>query len=80
MSICEAMMSTYCEEAAMAHGAANPVWSVLFKDNWTGESVTINVYAFDLEPAINKATDRINHADLSKPAPVLNLVSAKQQV
>ncbi|MFL9989035.1 hypothetical protein [Paraburkholderia sediminicola] len=71
-------MCTFHEEAAMAHGAGNPNWTVTFKDNWTGETFAVDVRSFDRQRAINKASDRINVADFSKPAPSLAFVSAKQ--
>lgn len=64
-------MSTYYEEAAAAHGAMNPTWRVTFEDGFTGETVEIEVRANERQEAINKATDRFNTADLSKPAPTL---------
>ncbi|MFJ2991226.1 hypothetical protein [Pandoraea sp. NPDC087047] len=71
-------MSTFHEEAAMTRGAANPNWTVEFKDNWTGETFAVDVLAFDRQQAISKASDRINVADFSKPAPSLTFVSVKQ--
>lgn len=65
-------MSTFHEEAAMAHGAANPNWTIAFKDNWSGETLSVDVKAADRQQAINKASERINVADLAKPAPSLS--------
>lgn len=71
-------MSTLYDEAAMAHGAANPSWTVSFKDTWTGETFAVDVRASDRQQAINKASDRINVADFTKPAPSLTFLSANQ--
>ena len=70
-------MSTYHEEAAAAHGAMNPTWCVTFEDGLTGETVEIEVRAAERQEAINKASDRLNTADLSKPAPALYFKTAK---
>lgn len=58
-------MSTYHEEAAAAHGAMNPTWYVTFEDGSTGETVEVEVRAAERQEAINKATGRLNTADLS---------------
>lgn len=59
-------MSTFYEEAAMAHGAGNPTWKVTFADGLTGCERHIEVRAAEHQQAVNKATDRLNR-DLSKP-------------
>ncbi len=59
-------MSTFHEEAAMAHGAGNPSWRVTFIENQTGNERDVEVGATDYQQAVNKATDRLN-ADFSKP-------------
>lgn len=70
-------MSTYHEEAAAAHGAMNPTWRVTFEDGFTGETVEVEVRANERQEAINKATGRLNTADLSKPAPTLYFKAAQ---
>lgn len=60
-------MSTFHEEAAMAHGADNPRWLVTYYENLTGEERSFEVGATDYQQAINKGTDRLN-LDLTKPA------------
>lgn len=59
-------MSTYFEEAAMAHGADNPTWNVTFLENFSGKEITIKVSAAEYQQAVNKATQRLN-IDFSKP-------------
>lgn len=71
-------MSTYHEEAAAAHGAMNPAWCVTFEDGFTGETVKVEVRAAERQEAINKATGRLNTADLSKPAPPLYFKTAQR--
>ena len=70
-------MSTYHEEAAAAHGAMNPTWRVTFEDGFTGETVEVEVRAAESQEAINKATGRLNTADLAKPAPTLYFKAAQ---
>lgn len=70
-------MSTYHEEAAAAHGAMNPMWRVTFEDGVTGKLVEVDVRAAKRQEAINKASDRLSTADLSKPAPSLQFHSAQ---
>lgn len=71
-------MSTYHEEAAASNGAMNPMWNVKFKDGISGDVVQVEVTAADRQQAINKATYRLNTADLAKPAPTLYFKSAGQ--
>ena len=71
-------MNTFHEEAAAAHGAMNPKWAVEFKDGFTDAVVRVEVSAVDRQQAINKASDRLNTVDLSKPAPTLYFKSATQ--
>lgn len=71
-------MSTFHEEAATAHGAGNPEWVVEFANAEGTNPVRIEVGAADRQQAINKASHRLNTADLSKPAPALYFRSARQ--
>ncbi len=71
-------MSTFHEEAAMAHGAANPKWVVEFTNAEGTDPVRIEVGATDRQQAINKASYRLNTADLTKPVPALYFRTAKQ--
>jgi hypothetical protein len=66
-------MSTYHQEAAMAHGAGSPLWRVALEDDATGEVLTAEVVAADQKQAVDKASDRLNTADLSIPARQLHL-------
>jgi len=50
---------------------------VTFEDGFTGETVEIEVRANERQEAINKATGRLNTADLSKPAPTLYFKAAQ---
>ena len=59
-------MSTFYDEAAMAHGADNPRWTVTFVENISGEERQEDVGATDYQQAINKATQRLN-LDFTKP-------------
>lgn len=59
-------MSTYHEEAAMAHGAGNPMWNVTYLESFSGKEITVEVRASGQQEAVNKATQRLN-MDLSKP-------------
>lgn len=59
-------MSTFYEEAAMAHGAGNPTWNVTFHEGFSGKEVAVEVRAAEYQEAVNKATDRLN-MDFSKP-------------
>lgn len=59
-------MSTYYEEAAMAHGAGNPTWSATYFESFSGKEIKVEVRASDREEAVNKATQRLN-VDFSKP-------------
>lgn len=59
-------MSTFYDEAAMAHGAGNPRWSVTFVENISGEERQVDVGPTDYQQAINKATQRLN-LDFTKP-------------
>lgn len=59
-------MSTFYEEAAMAHGAGNPKWAVTFIENISGEERTEQVRASTYQQAINKGTDCLTR-DFSKP-------------
>lgn len=59
-------MSTYHEEAGLAHGAANPVWKVTFVEGFSGELLMVEVHAAEYQQAINKATGRLN-LDWRKP-------------
>lgn len=56
-------MSTFHEEAAMAHGAGNPTWTVTY---FSGNEVAVEVRAAEYQEAVNKATQRLN-MDFSKP-------------
>lgn len=58
-------MSAYFEEAAMAHGAGNPMWRVTYLENVSGHEIAIEVRAAEYQQAINKAIDRLN-TDFSK--------------
>ncbi|MDQ1817791.1 hypothetical protein RBA41_31270 [Massilia sp. CCM 9210] len=71
-------MSIFHDEAAMAHGAGNPKWMVEYRDAEGGNSVQIEVGATDREQAINKATQRLNTADVRKPARALYFQSANR--
>lgn len=59
-------MSTYYEEAAMAHGAGNPMWKVTYLENFSGKEITVEVRASERQEAVNKATQRLD-MDISKP-------------
>lgn len=59
-------MSTFHEEAAMAHGAGNPMWTVTYLESFSGNEVAVEVPAAEYQEAVNKATDRLN-MDFSKP-------------
>jgi hypothetical protein len=71
-------MSTFHNEAAMAHGAGNPNWVVEFTNAEGTDLIRIEVGATDRQQAINKASYRLNTADLSKPALALYFRGAKQ--
>ena len=58
-------MSTFHEEAAMAHGAENPMWTVTYLESFSGNEIAVEVRAAEYQQAINKATDRLN-MDFSK--------------
>lgn len=38
-------MSTYHEEAAMAHGAGNPMWNVTYLESFSGKEPTAPLLA-----------------------------------
>lgn len=71
-------MSTFHDEAAMAHGAGNPKWLVEYRDAEGGNPVQIEVGATDREQAINKASQRLNTTDVMKPARQLYFRSANR--
>lgn len=58
-------MSTFHEEAAMAHGAGNPTWTVTYLESFSGNEVAVEVRAAEYQEAVNKATQRLN-MDFSK--------------
>ena len=58
-------MSTFHEEAAMAHGAENPMWTVTYLESFSGNEIAVEVRAAEYQQAINRATDRLN-MDFSK--------------
>lgn len=59
-------MSTYHEEAAMAHGTGNPMWNVTYLESFFGKEITVEVRASGRQEAVNKATQRLD-MDFSKP-------------
>lgn len=60
------VMSTFHEEAAMAHGAGNPMWMVTYGESFSGNEVAVEVRAAEYQEAVNKATQRLS-MDFSKP-------------
>jgi hypothetical protein len=71
-------MSNFHDEAAMAHGAGNPKWIVENRDAEGGNPLRIEVGATNYKQAINLATQRLNTADVWKPARQLNFQSANR--
>ena len=61
----EVVMSAYVEESAMAYGAENPMWTVTYLENVSGNEIAIEVRAAEYQQTINRATDRLN-TDFSK--------------
>jgi len=42
-------MSTFHEEAAMAHGAGNPMWMVTYGESFSGNEVAVEVRAAEYQ-------------------------------
>lgn len=72
-------MSTFHDDAALAHGAGAPKWTVEYRDAEGGNPVRIEVDAADREEAINKASQCLNTADVGKSARSLYFRSATRQ-
>lgn len=60
-------MTTFHEEAAQAHGAADQRWSVAFYNTLSGEERTCQLGATSYQQAINKGSDRLTMATLGDP-------------